>query len=94
VLLETLRQRSAGSLSCVITGKQFWRSTALRSSHFEGSWSRVDTLIFGWYVPRNPLQVQDKNRVKGRDQEQSNKGSDGESADLGIVEGFPERTAF
>src|SRR5260370_39309941 len=50
--------------------------------------------FLGCYVPRNPLQVQDKNRVKNGDQEQSDKGSDGESADLGIAEGLPERATF
>src|SRR5260370_5730394 len=50
--------------------------------------------FLGCYVPRNPLQVQDKNRVKNGDQEQSDEGSDGESADLGIAEGLPERATF
>src|SRR5882672_9015932 len=50
--------------------------------------------FFGCYVPRNPLQIQDKNRVKDRDQEQGDEGSDGESADLGIAERFPERATF
>ena len=47
--------------------------------------------FFGCYVPRNPLQIQDKNRVKDRDQEQGDEGSDGESAHLGIADRFPER---
>src|SRR5258706_16364911 len=50
--------------------------------------------FFGCYVPRNPLQVQDKNRVKDRDQAQGDEGSDGESADLGIAERFPEPATF
>src|SRR6266550_4134944 len=47
--------------------------------------------FFGCYVPRNPLQIQNKNRVKDRDQEQGDEGSDGESAHLGIADRFPER---
>jgi hypothetical protein len=31
--------------------------------------------FFGRYVPRNQLQIQDKNRVKDRDQEQGDEGS-------------------
>jgi len=50
--------------------------------------------FFGCYVPRNPLQIQNKNRVKDRNQEQGDEGSDGESADLGIAERFPERATF
>src|SRR6266478_8438635 len=50
--------------------------------------------FFGCYVPSNPLQVQDKNRVKDRDQEQGDESSDGEPADLGIAERFPERATF
>src|SRR6266481_6221674 len=51
-------------------------------------------LLFGCYIPPNPLQVQNKNRIEDRDQEQGDEGSDGESADLGIAEGFPERATF
>ena len=50
--------------------------------------------FFGGHVPRNPLQIQDENRVKNRNQEQGDKCSDGESTDLGIAERFPERAAF
>src|SRR6266446_3884465 len=51
-------------------------------------------LFSGRHVPRNPLQVQNKNRVKDRDQEQRDEGSDGESANLGIAERLPERPPF
>src|SRR6266851_6183080 len=51
-------------------------------------------LLFGCYIPPNPLQVQNKNRIKDRDQEQGDEGSDGESTNLGIAERFPERTTF
>src|SRR5260370_17327863 len=51
-------------------------------------------LLFGCYIPPNPLQVQNKNRIEDRDQEQGDEGSDGESTNLGIAERFPERTTF
>jgi len=44
--------------------------------------------------PFDPLQVEYKNRVEDRDQEQGDEGSDGESADLGIAQRFPERATF
>src|SRR6266478_4315361 len=47
-------------------------------------------LLFGCYIPGNPLQVQNKNRIEDRDQEQGDEGSDGESTDLRITERFPE----
>src|SRR6267143_166594 len=51
-------------------------------------------LLFGCYIPPNPLQVQNKNRIEDRNQEQGDEGSDVESADLGIAERFPERATF
>src|SRR5258708_2066913 len=45
-------------------------------------------------LPFDPLQIEYKNRVENRYQEQGNEGCDGESADLGIAQGFPERAAF
>src|SRR6267378_4651343 len=47
-------------------------------------------LLFGCYIPPNPLQVQNKNRVEDRNQEQRDEGSDSESTDLRITERFPE----
>src|SRR5206468_10710253 len=50
--------------------------------------------FFGCYVPRNPLQVQDKDRVEDWHQEQGDKGGDGEAANLGIAERLPERATL
>src|SRR5260370_3735258 len=44
--------------------------------------------------PSDPLQIEYKNRVEDRDQQQGDEGRDGESAHLGVAEGFPERAAF
>src|SRR5260370_36590707 len=44
--------------------------------------------------PTDPLQIEYKNRVEDRDQQQGDEGRDGESAHLGVAEGFPERAAF
>src|SRR5713226_2516748 len=51
-------------------------------------------LLFGCYIPPNPLQVQNKNRIEDRDQEQGDEGSHGESTNLGIAERNTERTTF
>src|SRR5713101_6046372 len=45
-------------------------------------------------LPFDPLEIEDKDRVEDRDQEQGDEGCDGESADLGIAERFPERAPF
>ena len=44
--------------------------------------------------PFDPLEIEDKNRVKNRDQEQGDERGDGESADLGVAQRFPERATF
>src|SRR6266566_894674 len=44
--------------------------------------------------PFDPLQIEYKNRVEDRDQEQGDEGSDRESANLGIAQRFPERATF
>src|SRR5260370_33703288 len=44
--------------------------------------------------PSDPLQIEYKNRVEDRDQQQGDEGRDGESAHLGVAEGLPERAAF
>src|ERR1700693_5348075 len=50
--------------------------------------------FFGCDVPSNPFKIQNENRVKHGNQEQRNKGSDGEATDLGVAERFPQRPAF
>src|SRR5258708_23948787 len=45
-------------------------------------------------IPLNPLQIEYKDCVEDRDEKQRNEGRDGESADLGITERFPERATF
>src|SRR5580692_7335758 len=44
--------------------------------------------------PFDPLEIEYKNRVEDRDQEQGDEGSDGQSADLGIAQWLPQRAAF
>src|SRR5713101_1398726 len=44
--------------------------------------------------PFDPLEIEYKNRVEDRDQEQGDEGCDGESADLRIAQRFPERATF
>jgi len=44
--------------------------------------------------PFDPLEIEHKDRVEDWDQEQSDEGSDGKSADLGIAQRFPERATF
>src|SRR5258708_38720050 len=41
-------------------------------------------------LPFDPLQIEHKNRVEDRDQQQSDEGSDCKSADLRIAKRFPE----
>src|SRR3954447_24071914 len=53
-----------------------------------------DLLSFVSRFPFDPLQIEYKNRVEDRDQEQRNEGSYRESADLGIAQRFPERATF
>jgi hypothetical protein len=45
-------------------------------------------------LPFDPFEVEYKNCVEDRDQEQGDERGDGESADLGIAKRFPERAAF
>ena len=44
--------------------------------------------------PFNPLEIQYKDGVEDWDQQQGDESSDGQSADLGIAQGFPERAPF
>src|SRR5579862_834896 len=44
--------------------------------------------------PSNDLQVEHKNAVKNRHQEQSDKGSDAKSTDLRVTKRLPQWTAF
>ena len=44
--------------------------------------------------PFDPFEIEYKDRVEDRNQEQGNEGSDGETADLGVAERFPERSTF
>src|SRR5258708_28685641 len=46
------------------------------------------------YLPSYPFEIEHKNRVEDRYQEQGDEGGDGESADLGIAQRFPERATF
>src|SRR6266481_9968005 len=44
--------------------------------------------------PFDPFEIEYKDRVKDRNQEQRDEGSDGETADLGVAERFPEGATF
>src|SRR6266568_6330232 len=45
-------------------------------------------------LPFDPYEIKHKDRIEDWDQEQSDEGSDGKSADLGIAQRFPERATF
>jgi hypothetical protein len=52
---------------------------------------------FLWVLSRfpfDPLEVEHKDRVKNRNQEQGDEGGNSEPADLGIAERFPEGATF
>src|SRR5579864_2881234 len=44
--------------------------------------------------PFDPLQIQYKDGVEDWDQQQGDESCDGESTDLGVAQGFPERATF
>ena len=44
--------------------------------------------------PFDPFEIEYKDRVEDRNQEQGDEGSDGETADLGVAERFPEWATF
>src|SRR6266404_101527 len=79
-----------------------FRSTSSSHGSLIACWACLSRCWFRFLVrlsvfsrfPFDPLEIEYKNRVEDWDQEQRNEGSDGESADLGVAQGFPERATF
>src|SRR3989441_4034904 len=68
------------------------KTRALLSS---GCWLCLSRLLpVPCRFPFDPLEIQYKDGVEDWDQQQGDESSDGQSTDLGVAQGFPERATF